>query len=366
MTKDTKTLPLLDLPDVPESAPRGPLLPVRHPNQDLFICDVLDAIPKDDMASMEHPVFSLSTKPDNRMRRYEHNGNVLEIIPSGKGLATIHDKDILIYCISQLMAKINRGEQPNRKLRLQAYDLLVATNRQTSGEGYRLLTDALTRLRGTTIRTNIKTGGEEETRIFGLIEEASILRKTFDGRMQEIEITLSDWVYRSVISKNVLTLHRDYFRLRKPFERRMYELARKHCGMQDEWSIGLELLQKKCGSNSPERVFRALVKKVCEHDANHSHFPDYAVTINNDVIRFENRSGLKAKPKNEAASSDTPMQLDAETIHDARTAAPGYDIYGLFDEWVSWWHDIDKPELKHPRAAFLGFCKKRHEKQPLR
>src|SRR3546814_6549892 len=93
--------------------------------------------------------------------------------------------------------------------------------------------------------------GVEETRIFGLIEEAKITRKTFDGRMLDLEITLSDWVYRSVISKNVLTLHRDYFRLRKPFERRMYELARKHCGVKDEWKIGLELLQKKCGSNSP-------------------------------------------------------------------------------------------------------------------
>jgi len=227
-----------------EGEDRTPLLPVRHPNQDLFICDVLDAIPKDDMASMEHPVFSLSTKPDNRMRRYEHNGNIIEIIPSGKGLATIHDKDILIYCISQLVAKMNHGEQPGRTLRLQAYDMLVATNRQTSGAGYRLLTDALTRLRGTTVRTNIQTGGIEETRIFGLIEEARITRKTFDGRMLDLEITLSDWVYRSVISKNVLTLHRDYFRLRKPFERRMYELARKHCGMKDEWKIGLELLQK--------------------------------------------------------------------------------------------------------------------------
>jgi plasmid replication initiation protein len=104
-------------------------------------------------------------------------------------------------------------------VRLQAYDMLVATNRQTSGEGYRLMADALTRLRGTTVRTNIKTGGIEETRIFGLIEEAKITRKTFDGRMLDLEITLSEWVYRSVISKNVLTLHRDYFRLRKPFER---------------------------------------------------------------------------------------------------------------------------------------------------
>ena len=67
---------------VPEGDDRTPLLPVRHPNQDLFICDVLDAIPKDDMASMEHPVFSLSTKPDNRMRRYEHNGSVIGVTSS--------------------------------------------------------------------------------------------------------------------------------------------------------------------------------------------------------------------------------------------------------------------------------------------
>ena len=45
---------------------KSALLPQRHPNHDLFICDVLDAIPKDDMASMEHPIFSLATKADTR------------------------------------------------------------------------------------------------------------------------------------------------------------------------------------------------------------------------------------------------------------------------------------------------------------
>lgn len=365
MTKAGPTLFDLDPDDDAEEGERTPLLPVRHPNQDLFICDILDAIPKDDMASMEHPVFSLSTKPDNRMRRYEHNGNVIEIIPSGKGLATIHDKDVLIYCISQIIAKINQGEPPQRTLRLRAYDMMVATNRQTSGEGYRLLTDALTRLRGTTIRTNIKTGGVEETRIFGLIEEAKIARKTFDGRMQDIEITLSEWVYRSIISKNVLTLHRDYFRLRKPFERRMYELARKHCGMQDDWSIGLDLLQKKCGSNSPERVFRALVKKVCDHDAKHAHFPDYEVTIADDVVHFRNRSALKVKPKADEDDRYVPY-IDPEAMHDAKTAAPGYDIHALYHEWLTWWHDMGKPELKSPAGAFIGFCKKRHTRKPLR
>lgn len=342
---------------------RQPLLPVRHPTQDLFICDVLDAVPKDDMASMEHPVYSLSTKPDRTMRRYEHRGTVVEIVPSGIGLATIHDKDVLIYCISQLVAKMNRGEPIARVVRLHAYDLLVATNRQTSGQGYKLLADALTRLRGTTIRTNIKTGGKEETRVFGLIEEASISRKTFDGRMLDIEITLSDWVYRSVVSKNVLTLHRDYFRLRKPIERRMYEIARKHCGQQPEWSIGLELMQKKCGASSPLNVFRALVKKICAHDAEHQHFPDYAVSIDNDLVRFRNRSVVLL----DASSEDNEKPyLDAEMLNEAKAFAPGYDIYALYEEWASWWRDMEKPLLKNPASAFFGFCKKKAEQKPVR
>src|SRR3546814_16833186 len=92
--------------DAPIAAPvsavdgddRTPLLPVRHPNQDLFICAVLDAIPKDDMASMDHPVLSLSPKPDNRTRRYQHNGNHIEMIPSAQGLAQTHTKTQLNHC----------------------------------------------------------------------------------------------------------------------------------------------------------------------------------------------------------------------------------------------------------------------------
>jgi hypothetical protein len=86
---------------------KTPLLPDRHPIQDSFICDGMDAIPKDDMGPMEHPIFSLSTKPDNAAREYEHNGTEVTVVPSILGLATVHDKDILIYCISQLSAKIN-------------------------------------------------------------------------------------------------------------------------------------------------------------------------------------------------------------------------------------------------------------------
>src|SRR5271155_4024365 len=157
---------------MPDSKPsnRSPLLPDRHPIQDFFICDVADAIPKDDMGSMEHPVFSLSTKPDVRIREYEHKGAKIVIAPSAFGLATIHDKDILIYCISQLVAKMNTGTALHRTLHMKAYDLLVATNRNIDGRAYEQLVAALDRLSGTRIRTNIKTGGEEHTSGFGLID----------------------------------------------------------------------------------------------------------------------------------------------------------------------------------------------------
>src|SRR3546814_10654559 len=118
----------------------------------------------------------------------------------------------------------------------------------------------------------------------------------------------------------------------------MYELARKHCGVKDEWKIFLELLQKKCGSNSPLRVFRALVKKVCEHDADHCHFPDYAVKMDDDVILFRNRSGLKSKPDPVARAGDDAPNIDPETMHDAKTAAP-----------ISEEHTTEHQETMHTR-----------------
>lgn len=339
-----------------------PLLPDRHPNPDFFVCDVLDAVPKDDMASMEHPIFSLSTKPDTRILHYEHNGNRVEIAPSVRGLATIHDKDVLIYCISQLVAKINSGEQPNRVIRLKAYDLLVSTNRETSGDGYRRLKEAFERLSGTRITTDILTNGERVVSGFGLIDAWEIkVKDPKIGRMVELEITLSKWMYNAILGKEVLTLHRDYFRLRKPLERRMYELARKHCGKQDEWMISLEMLKKKCGSSSTDKEFRRLVTLICEEDQAHSHMPDYAVSFDGQNIRFTNRNTMKAPALSE--KHVVPI-LDPETYHDARTVAPGYDIHWLEQEWHSMWVESGKPVLQSPDAAFIAFCKQRYLRNP--
>ncbi len=172
----------------------SPLLPDRHPEPDFFVCDIFDAMPKADTASMVHPLFTMSTKPDYQIRKYEKNGKFLTITPGKTGAATVHDRDILIYCISQCMAALNQGQKIERKMRFRAHDLLKTTNRKTSGEGYKLLRAALRRLQSTQIETDISTGGKEIWKIFSFIDDAEIIRETRDGRMQEVEITLSDWV----------------------------------------------------------------------------------------------------------------------------------------------------------------------------
>ncbi len=332
---------------------RPPLLPERRPIPDFFVCDLMDAAPKGDMASMEHPIFSLSTKPDHRIRRYEHGSTYVEIKPSADGLATVHDRDVLIYCISQLMAALNSGQPVSPVVRFKAYDMLKVTNRMTNGQGYDALKAAFERLSGTRISTNITTGGEEIFETFGLIERAKIVRETRDGRMQEVEIKLSDWVFNAIRHHEVLTLHRDYFRLRKPLERRIYEIARKHCGKKAEWRISLELLRKKCGSTSTEKEFRRLVSKIVEEDQRFNHIPDYAVTLeSDDIVVFRSRGSVPCPLEETKAVS--VGSLNAETYHDARTIAPGWDVYHLEQEWRAW---MAEPP-RDPDAAFLGFCRK--------
>lgn len=326
----------------------GGLLPDRHPTGDFFICDVFDAIPKDDMNTMEHPMFSLATRPDRRVLHYEHNGAQITVTPSVRGLATIHDKDILIYCISQLMAALNAGRKVSQVLHLKAHDLLVATNRETSGDGYKRLREAFERLAGTRITTNIVTGDREVTTGFGLIESWEIVRRTRAGRMVSVSVKLSDWLFRAVMAKSVLTLSRDYFRLRKPLERRIYELARKHCGRQAEWRVSVDTLLKKSGSNSPRRVFRKMLRNMIAAD----HLPDYEMHEDvGDIIRFSRRAVVVEGP-------EIPP-LAAGVLERARALAPGWDVYALEADWRSFWAMSGRPRLRAPEAAFLGYVKRR-------
>ena len=284
--EEVKALKALDrrLANVPRDRDgKSGLVKARHPNRDFFLADLFDYAMKDDGASMEAPIFTLSTKPDLSIWewRSKDSSKYIKVAPSVLGRATQHDKDILIYVVSQLIEGLNRdrADAKNRTVRFTVYDFLVTTNRDTSGTGYQRLHEAFERLRGTSITTDIRTGGTRVREGFGIIDRWKIIEKSpTDERMIAIEVTLSEWLYNAVQAFEVLTIHPDYFRLRKPLARRLYEIARKHCGHQAQWTISLELLQEKAGSKSTLKEFRRALRAIQDDDS----LPEYRFILGHD------------------------------------------------------------------------------------
>lgn len=260
----------------------------RRVQRDLFVADLFDAAPKGDTASLEHPLFALKAG-DREVRTYERNGLGVTVMPGTAGCATQHDKDVWIYCISQLVEAINRErEDVGPIVRFTAHDFLTTTNRPTSGVGYQRLTAALRRLSGTRIETSIATGGRRSRSGFGLVDSWSVVERDGDERMVAVEVELPGWLYRSIEAMQVLALHPDYFRLRRPLDRRVYELARKHCGHQSRWRVSLAVLHEKSGSRAPLKKFRAAVRELVECDE----LPGYRVTFDagRDLVTFHPRT----------------------------------------------------------------------------
>ena len=263
------------------------LLPERHPDSEFFMADGID-LPyvRDDIASMEYPIFALKAG-DTKDVVYEHNGFITEIKPTSAGRATIFDKDVWIYCISKLMQAKFEGKEINKTIRFSTYDFLVQTNKKTGGSQYEQFQQSLERLKGTMISTEVQTGGKRQTDYFGLIDSASVIEQGNNGKAISVEVTLPDWLYQTVLHNEVLGISKDYFRLRKPIDRRIYEIVRKHCGKQASWKIGLDLLHQKTGATMVLKEFRRSLNSLCQADA----LPDYSIEYDreSDMVTFINR-----------------------------------------------------------------------------
>lgn len=174
---------------------------------------------------MADPIFTLATKPDLSEWHWESNEGAksLTVTPSVRSRDTQFDKDVLIYIVSQMTEALTWGrvDAHNRTVCFTVYDYLVSTNKAIDGRSYKGLAGTFARLRGTRLQTNIQTGGTRTRETFGLIERAKVIEKSpGTERMIAVEITFSEWLFNAIQAHEVLTLHPDYFKLRKPRERR--------------------------------------------------------------------------------------------------------------------------------------------------
>lgn len=266
------------------------LKPRKHEQIELFLADEVEiSTIRDDIASMEHPFFALKAG-DTRVREYKNGKATITIKPTVDGVATIFDKDIWIYAISKLQQSINNSELVDRKIYFTPYDFLVTTNREVGGKTYKNLEKALSRLSGTRIKTNIKHSEDKhETIEFGLIDSWRILEEK-KGKLDigMVEVVLPNWLFEALEKKQILKISIDYFRIRKAIDRRIYEIARKHCGNQYDCEISLEKLHLKTGSTALLKMFRHNIKML----AIENKLPDYDVIFDGgrDMVVFKNRN----------------------------------------------------------------------------
>ncbi|WP_180558342.1 replication initiator protein A [Arsenophonus endosymbiont of Apis mellifera] len=267
------------------------LRPRKHKQLEFFIADDIDITTfRDEMASMEHPFFALKGG-DTKVRIYKNGNTIVTIRPAAEiGLATIFDKDIWIYSISKLQEAINNNQPISKTITFTPYDFFITTNRDNGGKNYELLEKALSRLSGTRVKTNIIYSEDaQETIEFGLIDSWRIVEER-KGKLEigMVEVTLPDWLYLAITKTKVLQISPDYFRIRKAIDRRLYEIARKHCGNQHEFVISLDKLYAKTGSTAALSKFKFNIKQL----AKTNDLPDYEVLFDpsTNKVTFKNRN----------------------------------------------------------------------------
>lgn len=253
--------------------------PIAVRQGDLFALDVRDLSLRDQRDMMEIPFFSLAKNRRTPIEYKSADGKQwIKISPNvSHGVATIWDKDVLIWIITALhharQRAVREGLDPNsvwpdRTIRVHPAELLRSICRHTGGRAYMELKAALERLTFTANETN-RAFTHFEGRRWVWIQSFTWSDERIQRGEAGIEITVSEWLYRSVSDyQYVLEIEREYFTLTGGYERWLYTTARKHAHMVDDigrpFVVSLERLYARLGQNRPFRKFKAEIKRVIE------------------------------------------------------------------------------------------------------
>lgn len=219
---------------------------------------------------MAYPFFGLSKTAAKHAIRFVEGAVSVEVRPSESGVATIYDKEILIYLASLAIERLQRGDDFDGVLTFTAYDFFkLAGLSGASGKNYQRLTASLDRLQGTQVRTTIETGGVNIDGWFSWISEAQVLftqDSRGNRRARAFRVRITDWLVRAIVADgSVLSYDPAYFRL-TAIERRVYEIARAGCVGGGPIAMDLATLRQRVGVTSPLKKFRQLLAQIIERD----------------------------------------------------------------------------------------------------
>ena len=230
-------------------------------------------------------------------------------------MATIYDEEIVLYTASLIARKIERGEEVGQDFIFTAHDLFSVMGVNHSARSYQRLSEALERLQGTQIKTNIEAGGEGEE---DWLSEARLhysKTRTGERRLKAVKVRLCDWLHRAILrDKEVLAYAAAYFQL-GPVERRIYEVA---CATAEEGRLEIDLatFRLQVGYQNPLANFRAAMKSIAQPDA----IPEYTVAMVEDAEAeepAESRGRGRPAPSAKVIITARPKALSEPSAKDA-------------------------------------------------
>lgn len=296
---------------------------MTHPDQpDFFIPAVYDVPIKDEVSLMDISPFNLSKNKRLEPIKYDLGDSKITISGNTEhGIATVHDYDIVLHMVSQLANDWNKRKKkykdpknlfnnlPPRKYRPPVHDILQFCGRGDGGDQFKKILEALERLKTTYIKIettsfskkrptlDFNDKGEIITKGFSYINDFTITAKSKKGTVTEVEIEIPDWIYQGIVktgkeeTPSILTLDKDYFKIKKSLEKALYRFARQRAGKTDA-KIPLLNLHKQSGMKTPIRMFKSMIKTILAE--NEGKILNYDVIIKegraNTVIEFTNCS----------------------------------------------------------------------------
>lgn len=238
---------------------------------------------KNDRTMMVFNFFSLGKDRLAALPVYDDGQVRIEVRGmSDTGVATIWDKELLIYFASLIQDKLNRNEPVSRRLTFTAHDFLRTCCTSATGSAYDRIQESLDRLQSTQIKTNIETGGTGEDRAFSWVTdyrmEYSRPNRRGEKRLIGVTVEICEWLYRAIVmDRRMLTYDLTYFRL-GPLEKRLYEIARAHCGKQAGFRMGIEKLRQRVGCDMALKAFKQRLVAMIRTNQN-AILPGYGMII---------------------------------------------------------------------------------------
>lgn len=288
--------------------------------RDLFQLDSpLTAAIRGERSLMAFPFFALSKHAWMKPLSYHQGPVSIEVRPSSSGVATIYDKEIVLYIASLMVGKVEEGIDVGQDFVFTAHDLFSVTGSNQSARSYQRLSEALERLQGTQIKTNIEAGGEGEEGFFSWLSEARLhysKTRTGEKRLKAVKVRLCDWLYRAILrDRHVLDYATAYFQL-GPVERRIYEVARSSCEEEGRLEIDLATFRLQIGYQNPLPNFRATLKGIAAADA----IPDYRIELVEGPAEPEREQGRRGRKASSVTVIITPKPR-AITLDEAQAEA---------------------------------------------